>query len=332
MYYNEDCIEGANKYLKDRSIDLIITDPPFAINGDELHKHYNRDESNVVNGYVEIPLDKYRDFSFLWIQQAHRVLKDEGTIYIVSGWTNLLDILLALEQNEFEIINHIIWKYNFGVFTKNKYVTSHYHILYCKKQNNKKIKFNTYCRFSPSEKNDKGGSALYCDMEDVWVINREYQPGKIKNKNQLPIELLKKMILYSSDENDIICDFFLGSFSTAKVAKGLNRNSTGFEINKIAFDYQIQQLNEIERGFMLKDLKKPDDNMLFNQGKPWSEDEILNLVNRYNMIKKNGNSDKEAFEVLSKEFGRGRFSLLNILKEYKHSDTKKYIQKNIINI
>ncbi len=319
MYYNEDCVEGAKKYLKDRSIDLIITDPPFAINGDELHKHYNRDESNVVDGYVEIPREKYRDFSFSWIQQAHRVLRDDGAMYVVSGWTNLLDILLALEQNEFEIINHIIWKYNFGVFTKNKYVTSHYHILYCKKQNNKKIRFNTYCRFSPVEKNMNGGSSLYSDLEDVWVINREYQPGKIKNKNQLPAELLKKLILYSSDENDLICDFFLGSFSTAKIARGLNRDSTGFEINKKAFDHQIIQLDKIERGCMLKDLRKPADNIYFNQGKPWSEEEIMNLVQHYNMIKQNGRSDKEVFEILSNEFGRGRFSLLNVLKKYKNN-------------
>ncbi len=65
----------------------------------------------------------------------------------------------------------------------------------------------------------------------------------------------------SSDENDLICDFFTGSFSTAKVARGLNRESTGFEINKKAFDHQIWQLGKIERGSMLKDLKKPDDNI-----------------------------------------------------------------------
>jgi len=51
------------------------------------------------------------------------------------------------------------------------------------------------------------------------------------------------MILYSSNPNDLICDFFLGSFSTAKVAISLERRACGFEINKNAFDYQIQTIN-----------------------------------------------------------------------------------------
>ncbi|MBW6471253.1 MAG: site-specific DNA-methyltransferase, partial [Methanosarcinaceae archaeon] len=63
MYYNEDCISGSKMHLKDGTVDLIITDPPFAISGDKLHKHYNRDEKHVIDGYVEIPKDQYMDFS-----------------------------------------------------------------------------------------------------------------------------------------------------------------------------------------------------------------------------------------------------------------------------
>lgn len=263
-YYNTNCIKGAEKYLLDKSIDLIITDPPFAIGGDKLHKHYNRNEQNVLDGYVEVPKNEYREFSNNWIQQAHRVLKDDGSMYIISGWSNLIDILIALEENKFEIINHIIWKYNFGVYTKKKYVSSHYHILYCKKNNNKGVKFNTNCRFSSDEKNERGGSAIYNDMSDVWCINREFKPGEIKNKNQLPTELLKKMILYSSDENDLICDFFLGSFSTAKIAKSLNRNSIGFELNEISFNYQINEINKIKRGNISNNLKKVERSIYFN--------------------------------------------------------------------
>ncbi|MBU4334566.1 MAG: DNA-directed RNA polymerase subunit beta, partial [Candidatus Omnitrophica bacterium] len=76
----------------------------------------------------------------------------------------------------------------------------------------------------------------YQDREDVWIINREYKPGKIKNKNELPKALLRKMILYSSNPDDIVCDFFLGSFSTAKVSICLGRRACGFELSKIAFD------------------------------------------------------------------------------------------------
>jgi site-specific DNA-methyltransferase (adenine-specific) len=48
LFYNEDCIEGCKKHFDNGSVDLIITDPPYGINGDQLHKHYNRKEDFVI--------------------------------------------------------------------------------------------------------------------------------------------------------------------------------------------------------------------------------------------------------------------------------------------
>lgn len=119
-FYNTDCIEGAKSFLKYNSVDLIITDPPYGIVGDKLHKHYNRDESNVIDGYIEVPKGEYPKFTENWIEQAERVLKPGGTIYIVSGYTNLIHILNALQKTKLKEVNHIIWKYNFGVYTEKK--------------------------------------------------------------------------------------------------------------------------------------------------------------------------------------------------------------------
>ncbi len=109
---------------------MIITDPPYGIDGDKLHKHYNRNEDNVLDGYVEIPEKEYSQFTDKWIEQAERVLKPGGSIYIVSGYTDLRHILNSLATTNLNEINHIIWKYNFGVYTSKKYISSHYHILY----------------------------------------------------------------------------------------------------------------------------------------------------------------------------------------------------------
>lgn len=228
--------------LETESVDLIVTDVPFAINGDKLHKHYNRKEEFVIDGYVEYDINEYFDFCRKWIKEAERVLKVGGSIYIVSGWTNLIDILNALKQTKLIERNHIIWKYNFGVYTKNKYVSSHYHILYYTK-GNKNITFNTECRFNKNDRHNKR-SLLYADMEDVFIIAREYKRGQIKNKNQLPEALLKKLIQYSSNEGDTVLDMFAGSFSTIKVAKELKRKGIGIEKNKKAFDYFIQGLKK----------------------------------------------------------------------------------------
>src|SRR5690606_23966734 len=84
--------------------------------------HYNRKESFVIDGYTEIPLDKYPAFSQQWIQQAERVLKPGGSLYIVSGYTNLIHILNALHKTSLIEMNHLIWKYNFGDYTRQKYI------------------------------------------------------------------------------------------------------------------------------------------------------------------------------------------------------------------
>jgi len=250
MFYNCDCVEGARKYLADNSVDLIITDPPYGIEGDTLDKHYNRNENNVIDGYVEVPAAEYPIFSRQWITEAERVLKPGGSIYIVCGWTPLRHILNALAETRLKEINHIIWKYNFGVYTKTKYISSHYHILYYAKPGGER-NFNTFAFYSSDETANKSGSANYRDREDVWLINREYKPGQIKNKNELPKKLLYKMILYSSNPDDLVCDFFLGGFSTAACAIELRRRACGFEINKTAFDYGSALLSKLIYGFVL---------------------------------------------------------------------------------
>ena len=70
LIYNEDCVKGARSHIKDETVDLIITDPPYGINADTFEKHYNRRESNVIDGYIEIPSEKYEEFCNNWIREA----------------------------------------------------------------------------------------------------------------------------------------------------------------------------------------------------------------------------------------------------------------------
>jgi site-specific DNA-methyltransferase (adenine-specific) len=314
MFYNEDCILGAKKYLKNNSVDLIITDPPYGINGDKLDKHYNRDENNVIDGYVEISEKDYPDFSEKWIVEAERILKPGGSIYIISGYSHLRHILNALAKTDLEEINHIIWKYNFGVHTIRKYISSHYHILYYVKKG-KIPTFNTYAFYSDTEKNEMGGAKNYLDREDVWILNREYKPGQIKNKNELPKSLLTKIILYSSNPEDMVCDFFLGSFSTAKVALGLGREACGFEINKNAFDYQIEEMKKIKKGELLADLRQVPENILTNKGKPISSIERDKIISDYQKMAQRGKTKKSSVEELTKIYGRGVFSIGKMLEK-----------------
>lgn len=306
--WNENCVVGARK-IKDNSIDLMICDPPFGINEASFDKHYSRKETNLIDGYVEAPSDYYQ-FSFDWMSEAKRILKENGTFYIISGWSNLLDILNAAKDLDLNLINHCIWKFNFGVNTKKKWVTSHYHILMF--GDPKEITFNTHCRFGPQERNDNG-SLLYQDMEDVFYIKKEYQHGKTKNKNKLPNELIQKLILYSSNEGDVVCDFFMGNFTTAYVSLGLGRKVKGFEMNKNSFDFHYPLLKNEWRK-LLENLKRVEIKAPKNQGKRLTEEERKDIIKTYDNLKEKGKTKKAALEEMSEIFGRGRFSLINVLK------------------
>lgn len=225
--YYEDCIENISKRIPENSVDLIIADPPFGIKFDGKGAQYNRKSEFVVSGYSEISREDYQDFSKAWIKAIYPVLKKTGSAYIISGWTNLKDILIAIDDAGFITKNHLIWKYQFGVFTKRKFVTSHYHILFLVKDD-KNYFFNKIDHYP----------------EDVWEIKRDYKPGQKKNSTKLPDALIEKIILYSSQPGDFILDPFMGNGTTATVSIRLNRKYLGFEINpeaKEIIDMNIQR-------------------------------------------------------------------------------------------
>jgi site-specific DNA-methyltransferase (adenine-specific) len=194
-------------------VDLVVTDPPFAIEFRAARTNYHRTGSRVVEGYREVAAEDYLEFTREWMAQVFRALQPTGSLYVFSGWNRLRDVLQALDETGFTTINHLIWKYQFGVFTRKKYVTSHYHILFAAKDPKRYF-------FSKAEHYP----------EDVWVINREYWTGKKKTPTKLPLALVKKILTFSSREGDLVLDPFLGSGTVAAASKEMGRHYLGFEI------------------------------------------------------------------------------------------------------
>lgn len=238
---NTDCVSGM-RALPEAHVDLIITDPPFAIDFGAKRPNYNRTPGRVLEGYNEISAADYPDFTRSWTREAWRVLKDSGAAFVFSGWNNLKDILIALDEVGFVTVNHLIWKYQFGVATKRRFVTSHYHCLYvCK--DDKQRTFNLDCRFGSDERTAGNGSARYRDLEDVWDIKREYWTGDVKTPTKLPREVVAKIIDYASDEGDIVMDPFLGSGQVAVVAKLMGRRYIGYEVAPEYYDFVQARLD-----------------------------------------------------------------------------------------
>jgi site-specific DNA-methyltransferase (adenine-specific) len=201
------------RQIPDGTVDLVVTDPPFAIEFRAARTNYHRTGSRVVEGYREVAAEDYLAFTKEWMEQVFRVLCPTGSLYVFSGWNRLRDVLQALDEAGFTTINHLIWKYQFGVYTRKKYVTSHYHILFAAKDPKKYF-------FSKAEHYP----------EDVWVINREYWTGRRKTPTKLPLALVKKILSFSSREGDLVLDPFLGSGTVAAAAKEMGRHYLGFEI------------------------------------------------------------------------------------------------------
>ncbi len=238
---NTDCIRGM-ACIDDACVDLVVTDPPFAIGFGPARANYNRTGSRVIKGYAEIRPEDYYEFTRSWMSGAYRVLKESGSMYVFSGWNNLGDILGALDDVGFVTVNHIVWKYQFGVVTRRKFVTSHYHCLYvCK--NDKKRRFYPFARFGAKERTPDGRSAHYGDKEDVWDIKREYWSGDIKTPTKLPRKLVEKILQYSSEPGDLVLDPFLGSGQVAVISKIMKRRYLGFEIVPEYFGFAKERID-----------------------------------------------------------------------------------------
>ena len=312
-----DCVEGARAHVEDGLVNLLICDPPFGINDSTFDKHYYRNTERVIEGYEEAPKEftQYKEFTYAWFEQAKRVLHPTGTLYVFSGWNNLEAILSSGRELGMDLLGNLIWKFNFGCYNQF-WINTHYHILpFCHKKQKKHITFNRNCRYGDTEIDENDRKLCYGDREDVFLINKDYKPGSVKNQNKLPDELMRKLILYSSNENDMVGDFFLGSFVSAIQAKKLGRRALGFELNKNAFDAFLPLYEKAEFGEDLASLREPNLWVPEESGKPLTPELIEAIQNSFTaLVKDKKKTKKEAREILMQEFQRGYWSIDRILK------------------
>ena len=229
----------------DEVMDLIIADPPFNIGFDKSSHEYGSSQYKLYSD--EMTDEGYSGFSNRWIGACHEALAPEGSMYIVSGWTHLHHILSAVHTSPFHMLNHLVWRYTWGVYTKRRFVTSHYHVLLLVKDP-KAYTFNRLERYQEDVWDDDpdGDEAPEADLRrlegeerwedgDVWFFpeyNRGNDPDRIKGHPcQLPVKLLRKMILTSTNEGDLVGDVFSGSGGTILAARQTGRRVVGFEID-----------------------------------------------------------------------------------------------------
>lgn len=231
------------KKLKAQSIDMIFADPPYFLSGDGITCSAGKMVSVKKGDWDEKKSIKEKhSFNKKWIRACKRVLKDNGTIWISGTMHNIYSIGMALEEEGFKVINNITWKKlnpppNISC---RAFVHSTETILWAKKDiKNSKHKFNYALMKSLNDGKQ---------MKDVWETSLTKPSEKKcgKHPTQKPIALLEKIILASTDENDLILDPFNGSGTTGIVANKLKRKYIGIEKEIEYLDLTIRRKEELK--------------------------------------------------------------------------------------
>ena len=226
------------KKIEPQSIDMIFADPPYFLSGDGITCSGGKMVSvNKGKWDEKISIKEKHKFNKKWIRECKKVLKDEGTIWISGTMHNIYSIGMALEEEGFKIINNITWKKlnpppNISC---RAFVHSTETVLWAKKDITKaRYKFN-YDVMKKLNNNKQ--------MKDVWETSLTKPSEKKcgKHPTQKPIELLEKIILASTNENDLILDPFNGSGTTGIVASKLKRRYIGIEKEKEYLDLTIKR-------------------------------------------------------------------------------------------
>lgn len=206
-------------------VDVIFADPPYFLSNDGITcKSGKMTSVNKGDWDKAATFDDKHEFNRRWISLCRKILKPNGTIWISGTLHNIYSVGTALEQEDFKIMNNITWqKTNPPPNLTCKYFThSTETILWAKKNSSAKHFFNYELM---KELNDGK------QMKDVWSGALTPRNEKLfgKHPTQKPLYLLKKILLASTREGDLILDPFCGSGTTGVACKLLGRKFIGID-------------------------------------------------------------------------------------------------------
>jgi len=246
VIFNGDCLEIL-RLIPENSIDMIFADPPYMLSNNGLTcqngkmVNVNKGKWDKSNGFEEDTT-----FHNEWISACRRILKPEGTIWISGTYHSIYQCGYLLQKNKFHILNDIIWfKPNASPNLSCRFFTaSHETLVWARKDKKAKHTFN-YDEMKNGNFPDDKLKKENTQMRSVWSIttpkNNEKEYGK--HPTQKPLDLLKRVVLASTKENDIILDPFCGSGTTGAACKCLkNRSFIGIEIDKNFCDLAKKRL------------------------------------------------------------------------------------------
>lgn len=217
--------------LATESVDLIVADPPY-----NLGKNYgnNRDEKSWL---------EYEQFTHQWVEQAVRLLKPTGSIYVFMGVRFISKLYLILEERyQLRFNGWISWHYTQGMGRKRGFSPRHEDILYFTKS--KDFTFNLDAVRVPQKYYRQRNNMAGANPGDVWQFSHVHYCSveREQHPTQKPEALLERIILASSHPNELVLDPFVGSGTTCRVAQLLRRRWLGIDINPAYIEMSQRRL------------------------------------------------------------------------------------------
>lgn len=225
-----DCIDLMNS-LPEKSVDLIFADPPYNLQlGGDLHRPNHTKVDACDDHWDQFDSFKaYDDFSQKWLKAARRILKDDGTIWVIGSYHNIFRVGVTLQDLGYWMLNDVIWRKSNPMpnFRGRRFTNAHETMIWCSKSEKAKYNFNYE---SMKNFNDD------LQMRSDWLLpicnggeRLKDDEGVKAHPTQKPESLLYRVIMASSKPGDVVLDPFFGTGTTGAVAKKLGRNFIGLE-------------------------------------------------------------------------------------------------------
>ena len=240
---NGDSLEELKKIPRE-TFDLIFADPPYNLQLKSELTRPDRSKVSAVNDKWDQfeNFKKYDEFTYEWLNECKRILKKDGAIWVIGSYHNIFRVGTAIQNLGFWILNDVIWNKNNPMpnFRGTRFTNAHETLIWASKSEKSKYTFNY--------------QSLKCLNDDLqmrsnWNLpicsgsERLKKKGKKIHSTQKPESLLHRILLATSNKNDLILDPFLGSGTSAAVAKKLGRNYFGIEKEKNYFKAAEQRVN-----------------------------------------------------------------------------------------
>jgi len=233
------------KTIPNKTFDLVFADPPYNL---QIEKKLNRPDNSKVYG-VNDKWDQFKNFEHYdnfckeWLNECKRLLKDNGTIWVIGSYHNIFRIGYHIQNINYWILNDVIWKKNNPMpnFKGTRFTNAHETLIWAAKSKKSKYTFNY--------------QSLKCLNDDLqmrsdWTLpicsgkERLKKNGKKIHSTQKPESLLHRVLLASTNKGDFVLDPFLGTGTTAVVAKKIGRNYFGIEREKKYYSVTKQRLEK----------------------------------------------------------------------------------------